>query len=200
MNSRKIRKGITYRFSRSFEQSVFSYKTISNISNTAPVQITCEGHDLPENWRFLVSGVKGGGSQLNCKNPSKPKTSEYHISTVIDADTIEINNISALDWLDYESGGVIKYAIPYDFTDCTAKLQIRETIDSSVLIELTTENDGIEIDAESGTLYFTIPSSTTDILATESYFDAEIYYQDGTVMLAMPIEKIVWIEEITKDD
>jgi len=199
MKTRKIRKGSTYKIQLPFEQPIFAYKPISAISQSAPVQITCGYHDITSGWRFIVSGISGGGSQLCAVNPNNPKSSDYHIAHVIDDNTIEINNIDSSLWDDYISGGNIRYAIPYDFTGCTAALQVRDSIDGSVVqIELTTENEGIVINVD-GSIEITFSAEqTAGILTTESYFDAEIYFNDGSVMTAMEMEKIVWISEITK--
>lgn len=66
--------------------------------------------------------------------------------------------------------------IPWDFTDYTARMQIRRTIDSStVMIELTTENGGIEFtDPSAGELTVRMTAEQTADLTSSGVYDLEI--------------------------
>jgi hypothetical protein len=66
--------------------------------------------------------------------------------------------------------------IPWDFTDYTARMQIRRTIESStVMIELTTENDGIEFTNPSvGELTVRMTAEQTADLTSSGVYDLEI--------------------------
>lgn len=71
--------------------------------------------------------------------------------------------------------------IPMDFTGCKARLQVRAKIDSAdVLLELTTENGGIVLGAEPGTIDLYIGATVTAAIAWNSgVFDLEIQYAAG---------------------
>jgi len=71
--------------------------------------------------------------------------------------------------------------VPADFTGSTARMQVRADIDSPVvLLELTTENGGIVLGAEPGTIDLYIGALQTAGIAWESgVFDLEIQYAGG---------------------
>jgi|688.fasta_scaffold05526_38 hypothetical protein len=86
-----------------------------------------------------------------------------------------------------------------NLTNCTAKMQIRPTVDSSVLLgELSTANGRIIITGSTGKIELAIPSTdTTGLVATkDAVYDLEVYYPAKTVRL---IEgKVTIKEEVTR--
>ena len=71
--------------------------------------------------------------------------------------------------------------VPMDFTGCKARMQVRAEIDGTVvLLELTTENGGIALGAEPGTIDLYIGATQTAAITWESgVFDLEIQYAAG---------------------
>ncbi len=70
----------------------------------------------------------------------------------------------------------------YDLTGHTARMQIRRTIDSStVMIELTTENEGIEIDGDDGKITIVMSDAQTGSLTSSGVYDLEIEDGGGNV-------------------
>lgn len=70
----------------------------------------------------------------------------------------------------------------YDLTGHTARMQIRRTIDSStVMITLTTENGGIEIDGDDGKITIRMSDSDTAGLTSSGVYDLEIEDASGNV-------------------
>ncbi len=72
---------------------------------------------------------------------------------------------------------------PVNFTGCTARMQVRESVDSAdILLELTTENGGIEIEGAEGkvTLVFK-PDDTVDKAWRMGVYDVEITDSNGDV-------------------
>lgn len=68
-------------------------------------------------------------------------------------------------------------------TGCTARMQIRETYESTgVMADLTTENDYIVIDEARGIISIVIPDDETRIfLPGEFVYDLELIYPDTSV-------------------
>ena len=63
----------------------------------------------------------------------------------------------------------------YDFTNHTARIQIRSEIDSAdVMIELTTENGRITLGGAAGTILLSIAAADTANLSTDGVYDLEI--------------------------
>jgi hypothetical protein len=70
----------------------------------------------------------------------------------------------------------------YDLSGHTARLQVRRTVESSsTLIELTTENNGIEIDAVLGKILVQMTSTQTSALTSSGVYDLEIQDAGGNV-------------------
>lgn len=72
---------------------------------------------------------------------------------------------------------------PWDFTDYTARMQIRRTLESSTpMIELTTENGGIEFTSPStGQMQIVMTAEQTADLASDGVYDLEIISDSGEV-------------------
>lgn len=74
--------------------------------------------------------------------------------------------------------------VPVDLTGCTARMQVREKIESPVaLLDLTTENGGIVLGGTSGTIDYCLLSDelTATFAWTSGVYDLEIVFPDGTV-------------------
>jgi len=70
----------------------------------------------------------------------------------------------------------------YNLTGHTARMQVRRTIDSSaVMIELTTENEGIEIDGDDGKITIVMSDAQTGSLTSSGVYDLEIEDGGGNV-------------------
>lgn len=72
---------------------------------------------------------------------------------------------------------------PVNLTGCTARLQVRSDIDSIVLLELTTENGGIQLGGATGTVRrYMNPAATAAIVPwEEAVYDLEIMFPSGSV-------------------
>jgi hypothetical protein len=70
----------------------------------------------------------------------------------------------------------------YDLTGFTARMQVRRTIESTTkIIELTTENGGIEIDGVQGKLTVIMTATQTSALSSSGVYDIEIVDGGGNV-------------------
>ena len=68
-----------------------------------------------------------------------------------------------------------------DYTGCQARMQLREDVSSpAVLLELTTENSGIELDGSTLTLVFQ-PGDTADLSFDKAVGHVEVVRPDGAV-------------------
>ena len=76
-----------------------------------------------------------------------------------------------------------KPAAPVNLTGCTARMQVRAKItDSATLLNLTTENGGIELGGTAGTVTINISATDTAAIAWKGgVYDLEIVFSDGTV-------------------
>jgi len=126
----------------------FVYKPITGILAQAPVRITAVDHGLTDGWPVAVVSVKGM-TEINAaldSTTSLPKSSSYKPVTVIDDDTVELNSVNAAEFSAYTSGGYLQFYQPVDLNGYSARMQIRDKGTGDLLVELTTDNGGIEID------------------------------------------------------
>ena len=122
----QIRRGRTFSQSYLYASDKLVYKPITAMPSLAPVRVTVPGHGVPDQWPVMVSGVK---------NPSQLNTAEdeYRVATAVDANTIEFNDLSALDWRTFSASGVVVYNEPASLVGWEARAQIRDKIGGTLL-------------------------------------------------------------------
>jgi hypothetical protein len=83
-----IQKGKTFALPVRWGVEPFVRKAITGISfATGAPRLTVTSHGMPDGWQGAIYGVIGP-RQINAKN-SPPRASDYHVLTVIDANTLE---------------------------------------------------------------------------------------------------------------
>ena len=107
-------------------------------------------------------------SQINAtKYP--PIGSDLHSATVIDANTIQLNDVSSAAFTAYTSGGFLVYTTPTILTGMTAVMTIRDApLNGNVLTTLTSTT-GITIDTVGMTINPVL--STTGLTWTSGFYD-----------------------------
>jgi hypothetical protein len=183
----------------------YIYIPITAITNSAPVMIAAPGHRLVTGQFAAVVSVKGM-REINAELDSKgePRLTAYRKVTVIDANTITINDVNASDFGAYTSGGYLQYFTPIDMSGCTARRSIKDKEGGTVLLSLTTENGGLTIDNVNHTITETISAVDTaaitwrkgvsdiELVTTASGYVSKIMADSGST-----IEDVVVLGEIT---
>lgn len=151
----KVYQGSTFSEVLRWETAVKNYQYITGITKSAPCFISFGStHEIPDNWRIKVTDV-GGMTELNSAD-------EYKIATSATSDSIELNAINSSSYKTYTQGGVVEYNVPQVLLGVTARMQIREKLTSTdVIEELTTENGKIIIDDATKTITLLISAATT---------------------------------------
>lgn len=166
-----IVQGATLRDALRLMQPRYEYRPITAIGGS-PLRLTVD-HGLPGNWLAWVEGVS------NMQGVNRSQRERPHRVTVVDAATLEINALSAFGL--NPTGGQLIYKPPVDLAGAKARMQIRAGVSGALLLELTTENDGLTITGP-GTLTRTMSAAQTAALTwTEAVYDLEVEYADGTV-------------------
>lgn len=193
-----IRRGSTFRLVLRVEQPQAVYVPITAIGKTAPVRLHAVGHGLTSGRRFLVTGAKGL-TALNAKN-SPPRSTDYLRATVIDADTIEVNSVNALNMPAYTGGGAIQYNAPLNMTGYEIRMQARPSEASDVVVFAASTTDGKIVMAPDGlSALLTLPDTlTSGITAASVVYDVEFVAADGSVAFVMPKAKITFDGEVTR--
>lgn len=150
----KVIQGSTFTEVLRLESDEITYKPITGVTKSAPIVITAVGHSIPVGWRTKITNV-GGMKELNSDE-------NYHIVTSTTEDTVTINSINSLSYTSYTSGGVLAFHTPVDLSAYTARMQIRQKINSTdFVLELTTANGGIILDNASKTITINITDEDT---------------------------------------
>lgn len=159
----KAYQGTTFREVLRWESDTKVYVPITSVARSAPVLITTQApHNIPDSWRVKITNVIGM-TEINSTGDT------YHVATVVDPTTININKINAIPYKDYTSGGVIEYNMPSDLTGYTGRMHVRNKLaDELPLLELTTENGGIIINPTNYTITIYISAEATALLSFSS--------------------------------
>jgi hypothetical protein len=171
-----ITKGKTFSQVIRWEEQPFVYKAITAITQAAPVRITSATHGVPDGWRIMIESVKGM-TQIN-------STTEWRKATVIDPNTIEINDINSLDFKAYASGGVVKYYTPVSMAGFTGRMTIKDkvggtAIASSVGVSPTLT---VTVDDNAKTIQITMTATNAAALtAKKGVYDLEMVSGTGVV-------------------
>lgn len=90
--------------------------------------------------------------------------------------------------------------VAVDLTGCTARMQVREAVDSpTAACTLTTENGGITLGGIAGTIDILIAATVTAAFAfTEAVYDLEIIMSDGITVHRLAGGAITVSPEVTR--
>lgn len=119
---------------------------ITAITLGAPVQITVPGHGVPDGWLVAVTGVQGMVQINACRYP--PAGRDWQRASVVDANTLSLNDVSSADWTAYLSGGFLIHNAPAVLSGAAFALNVWDTPDRSdtPLVTLTDSGGGITVD------------------------------------------------------
>lgn len=150
----KLIQGSSFTQEIRWESNTKVYRAISSIQKSAPVEIsTIEAHGIPEHWRVKISNVQG---------MKEVNSDEYVVVSNVLPGSFQLNSINAIGYTMYTSGGVVEYNAPVDLAGYSARMQIRPSVSSEVvLLELTSADNEIVINDEDKVI-------TINISATES--------------------------------
>lgn len=170
-----IYQGSTFSEVFRWESPIKVYKTITNITQAAPAVITSTSHGVPNGWRVKVTNVVGM-KEIN-------STDTYRKATVLTTNTIELNDINAVGYTAYTSGGILEYNSPIDLSGYTARMQIRAKLeDTTTLLELTTANNRIALDNTNKTITLTVSATDTALITwTSGVYSLELVSAGGVV-------------------
>jgi len=161
--------GTTYRDTVRLMQPVFAYRNITAISG-APVQVTVPAHGLTDAWPVWVRGVQ----RMPALN-AEPVRQHPHRASVIDANTLEINDLSAAGLLPV--GGELVYKLPIDLTG--AQVAMRFELDGVEVLALTL---GAGLAQPSpGTITRELTAAQTALLVGDWRYTLDVTFSDGSI-------------------
>jgi hypothetical protein len=187
----KVYQGSTFNEVLRWESSKKIYKTITSITQAAPCVVTATAHGVPEGWRVKITNV-GGMTDIN-------STENYIQATKLTVDTIELNSINSVGYKAYTTGGILEYNEPINLTGYTARMQIREKVDSTTIIkELTTENAGIVIDTANYKINIIISATDTALFIFASAVYSLELVSSTQVVTPLANGTLTLVKEVTR--
>lgn len=180
----EFKQGKTYLHEIRVEEKPVIYKNITGIANTAPVRLTVPAHGLVNNWPAAVTNVKGM-VEINTE-ANNVKDGDYRAATVIDADTVDFNDINAAGFKKYVSGGVLQYNTPIDLSGCTARMSVKDKVGGTELFRLDDQNGRIVLNNTSKTVTLKVSASDTALMTfKKGVYELELETPTGEVFLVM---------------
>lgn len=175
-------QGKTFTLALRWETIPILYRPVTGIAQSAPARLTVPAHGCPDGWRAAVTGVKGMVEINGAAN--KLKEGDYRVVTVIDADTVEFNELDSSGFKTYVSGGHLVFNSPVDLTGATARMEIKDKVGGRTLHSLTTANGGVVIDVAGHVITLNISATDTEAFAWKAgVYDLEIV--QGVVVTAL---------------
>lgn len=175
-----IEQGETFETVVRWETPPLKYKAISAMTKTAPISITATSHAIPNGWRVAVVDAVGM-TELNAAD-SPPADDAFRAATVIDANTVEFNEVSAALFKTYKSGGYLAYYTPQDLTGYTARMTIRDRAGGTELVALTSADSEILLDVAAFTITLALSAAVTAAFTwTKGVYDLELVSSTGRV-------------------
>lgn len=145
MSEIHVLRGATFKREYRWGRAPYIYKAISGIAKSAPARLTVTGHGLPNNWRGAIVGAAGMTEINSLTNP--PVETDYHKLTVVDANTIDINDINSIPYGTYVGGsGVLVALTPVPLTGMKARFVMVPDAPNDPNGFTITEQTGITID------------------------------------------------------
>lgn len=188
----KIYQGSSFQETFRWESETKVYVPIQTIAKAAPCVITTQSnHSLPQGWRFRVVGA-GGMKEINSAADS------YYLATNVTSNTIEINQTNSLGYNQYTSGGVVEYNQPVSLANYSARMQIRESVDSpTVLHEATSANYQIVVNDTNKTIQVILLSNVTQNFDfTTAVYSIELF--NGNNVVTFATGNISLVREVTR--
>jgi hypothetical protein len=149
----KVYQGSTFNETFRYESATKVYTPITAIFSTSPLTITAASHGMLVGWRGKISGVIG---------MTEVNSLDYLVCTAKTTDNVTFNSVNTSGFKTYISGGVLEYNAPHSLSGVTARMQIREKLGSTTMIdELTTENGKIVVNDTDKTITIVLSATVT---------------------------------------
>ena len=161
--------GTTYRDTVRLMQPEFAYRAITQISG-APAQVVAPAHGLQGSWPVWMRGVSG----LPAAN-REPPNQLPHRATVLSADTLEVNALSAMGASPV--GGQLVYRLPVDLDGATVVMTITGLAGADIVL---TEGAGLALPAPGTVTRELTPAQTAQMVGDWRY-TMDVTFADGSV-------------------
>jgi hypothetical protein len=190
-----IKQGSTWSKSVSWLGGGKICKLIEGLTPGCPTSVNITAHGIPDGSELpvFISHVKGA-------TRANTETNRPVVATYIDVDNFFIDKDTVAQT--YTSGtGLLTYFAPTDLTNYTARMQIRESRDSTTVIaDLTSTAGDIVITSALGKVTVTITAAATALYDFDSaVYDIEVIDDSVEPVVTRIVEgEIELCKEVTK--
>jgi hypothetical protein len=175
-----ILQGDTFRMVVRWGTEPYLFAAITGITQSAPARITAPAHGLASGWPVAILSVQGMTAINASATPLKAK--DFHAVTVVDADTITVDDLSASGFNAYSGGGVLQFLTPQDLTGYTARMMIKDKVGGTQLYLLDITSTHIALDLVDLTISLNIPATDSALFAwSKGVYDLKMTSPGGTV-------------------
>jgi hypothetical protein len=176
-----VRRGASEDIPIRVESDVLVYKPITGIAASAPISITAVAHGLKDGWRAAV--MNSGVPEIDIAWDD-PLDDSLRRITLIDADTVEFNDVNGISFTAYVAGGQLVYREPLDLSQFVdARMNVKSSISGPVLATYKHTTGELLIDLVTDSLRLTLDTTDTSALAAgKRYFDIEMVRADSSVL------------------
>lgn len=176
-----IRRGASEDIPIRVESDVLVYKTITGIAASAPISITAVAHGMKDGWRAAV--MNSGVPEIDIAWDD-PLDDSLRRITLIDADTVEFNDVNGISFTAYVAGGQLVYREPLDLSQFVdARMNVKGSVSGPVLATYKHTTGELLIDLVTDSLRLTLDTTDTSALAAgKRYFDIEMVRADSSVL------------------
>jgi len=176
-----IRRGASEDIPIRVESDVLVYKSITDIDATAPIRITAVAHGMKDGWRAAI--MNSGVPEIDIAWDD-PIDDALRRITLIDANTVEFNDVNGISFTPYVSGGQLVYREPLDLSQFVdARMNVKSSISGPVLATYKHTTGELLIDLVTDSLRLTLDTTDTSALAAgKRYFDIEMVRADSSVL------------------
>lgn len=173
-----------------------TYRPISALLTSAPVRFTVANHGIPENWPVRIQGIT---------SPTQLNTEEGKVvqAFIVDANTIELNEMDASSWGTFEVSGHVVFKTPVVLTGWVFRMQVRSSVGGDVLLSLSSDPaDGADgdilVDTAQSSFTLVLPAAVTAAIEWKGgVYDIEAIRPDGSVVSVIAPSPIIVEPEIT---
>ena len=175
-----IKQGSTFSLTLKYGQPQFTVKAITGVTKSGQAVVTVPTHGLTIDWPVWIVGV-AGMDQINHTSAELRDACQAYYAYYVDGNSLRLD-VDTTRFGAYTSGGEVLYHPPVNLTGYTARMQIRETIESTTPLVSLTEASGITLGGAAGTIGITISATDTALLDFDSaVYDLEIVSAGGVV-------------------
>lgn len=190
-----IAQGKTFQKVLRWGREPYQYRLVEGVIRDGALRLKSTGHGIPDGWMVALNGLRGM-PELNAIH-QPPSRGDLYKATLIDADTIELNEVSGSRYSAWRGGGDIQFLSPVDVSGMSARMDIRSQR-GDLLLRAEPGDGRLTVDpALHGVVMRLPPADTSAFEWASGVYEIEI--SDGTDVFMLAFGEITVKKEVTID-